>query len=665
MVGIYVNSGCKFKNMLYRSKQTILTVCFIFSLFPIAYTQQPSVSETPLPRVWTTYSIVESIEKDFADLKAHGVELVDVKARDVEEAKEKLRIARVFGMKYHIILPEITENAGLVRESGFEPIDALMIGGVYQGKAIDRHLFSFQAKKYAIIVEPPVYNKKFAYTLGSKSTGTLENGEPICHYYPDMPAPLKAEVIVPLKKFDGEQHLKIIPATINLAPDGAEPENDSVTPDMPASSEITGRKLYQITFDLSGLDHAMLDQVGLAVYWPYHGTNQHWMFKMGNVSAALPETHEALRISVRKELTKWENANDGLFPLDVVVAARVGDECFYLTGHSDSRSAAVSYPLWEYSEPSIQAYQKNAGQLAYPRCWGFPEIYGEAAYGWWLHNLHELTANLMGVVHDEISQTAPGLKLFRNTTRAGIFSLSNNFDGSGQELLTRQLDIVHLDPYPVTANGYTTVIPRDMSYCAGLARRYNKPLIPWMQAHVYINLIDISPEHFDRMTEEQCEQGIDGLVWLGYGANMTFPKKRPDSWERAAAFHRQITVSLPPKPKPKLAVLRSYNTMSVCSLWENGMIRNPADWLLQQFLEVWAVKLKRPYDVFELPPKLSDQQKKELIQDLSRYSYIVSSIPWDNAWVIDAIGVNQVIDPSGEKNWQKQFEAEINGRGWE
>lgn len=624
--------------------------------------QQPAETHT-LPRVWSTYRTVETIEKDFADLKAHGVELIDVHARDAGEAKEKLRIARTLGMKYHIGLPEVTEHAGLVREAGFEPTDALMIGGVYRGKAIDRHLFAFQAGKHTIVIEPPVYNKQFAYRAKSGGTGRPSDGDRIGHYYPDMPDPVKAEIIVPLQRFDGKQHLKMIPAAISQAPAGALPENDSVDPDMPASSETANRKLYQLTFDLSGLEHALLDQVGVAVYWPYHGTDQYWIFARGNVSAAAPETAQALRIGVRKELSKWTEANDGVFPLDVVVAARVGDECFYITGHSDSESPMVSYPLWEYSEPSIYAYQKHAGQQsAYPRTWGFPEVYGEEAYSWWMYNLHELTAGLIGVVHDEIALSAPGLKLFRNTTRMGIFSLSNHFDGSGQELLTRHLDIVHLDPYPVTETGYTDVIPRDMSYCAGLARRYNKLLIPWMQAHIYSQLIDVTPEQVDRMAAEQYEQGIDGLIWLGYGN--TFPRVQPESWERAAVFHRKIHASLPPKPKAKLAVLRSYNTLSTVSLWENGLIRNPADWLLQQFLEVWAVKLKHPYDVFELPPRLNEQQQKELKQSLSAYPYIVASIPWDNAWVIDAKTENPVLDPAVAVNRQQQFEAEINKRGW-
>ncbi len=616
-----------------------------------------------IPVAWITYHKVAGYEEDFADLKAHGVGLVNMDARDVADARMKLHLARRFGMKYHIGLPDITEHAGLVREAGLVPVDALMIGGVYEGKAIDRHLFTFKAGKNQIIIEPPVYNKGFAYTERGGSTGDAGKGERIAHYYPDMQDPIKAEIVVPLKKFDGKQHLRIVSAQITEAPPGSKPPFDSVSPDMPPSSETAGRKLYQISFDLTGMEAAMLDQVGLAVYWPSHGTNKYWIFGKGNVSAAAESTRQALRKVVQKELAKWTEANDGTFPSDVVVAARYGDECFYITGHSQTEgSKAVSYPLWDYSEPNAAAYHQYAGKTDYPRTWGFPEIYGEDAYGWWLYNLHQQTAALVDVVHEEIAKTAPTVKLFRNTTRMGIFDLSNPLDGSGQELLAQQLDIVHLDPYPVADGQYTQVIPRDMSYCSGLARRYNKPLIPWMQAHVYSKLQNVTPEQVDRMADEQWAQGVDGIMWLGYGD--TYPKVRPDSWERAAVFHHKLDSALPPKPVARLAVLRSYNAMATESIWEDNKIRNPTDWLLQQFLEVWAVNDKQAYDVFELPPTLSPSEKKELEGKLKKYNFIVSTVPWKGAWVIGKELKSGTADEEQAGEWQKYFTKEIKKRGW-
>ena len=637
----------------------LVMVCLTFALFA----QNKSVTENALPVAWISYQKVATYEKDFADMKAHGIGLVDMDARDVKDACEKLKLARQFGMKYHINLPDITERANLVREAGFEPVDALMIGGVYQGKAIDRHLFQFKAGKNTIIIEPPVYNKAFAYTENNGSTSEAGLGDRIAHYYPEMTSPVKAEIVVPLKKFDGIQHLKIITAQITETPSGSKPESDSVTPDMPISSETKNRKLYQVSFDLTGLDDALLNQVGIAVYWPYHGTKKYWLFGRGNVSAAAPGTSQALQTIVRKELSKWTDANNGKFPLDVVAAVRYGDECFYITGHSQTNgSAAVNYPLWDFSAPTINTFHKHAGETEYPRTWGFPEIYGEDAYGWWMYNLHEQLANLVGTVREVIAQSAPGLKVFRNTTRMGIFDLSNNLDGSGQELLTRKLDIVHLDPYPVVGGGYNEVIPRDMSYCAGLARRYQKPLIPWMQAHVYGQLQNVTPEQVDRMANEQWDQGVDGIIWLGYGD--TFPNVRPDSWEIAAAFHKRLSTALPPKPKAKLAVLRSYNKMATASIWENGQIRNPSDWLLQQFLEVWAVIGKKPYDVFEIPPQLSLPERLELEKELKNYPIVVSTFPWKGSWIIGAGERESIADPAKAKEFQQKYESEIIQRGW-
>jgi len=657
----HYNAGLK--NVAVNSGKKVCSGFVMVFLTFTLFSQNKLVTENSLPDAWTSYQKVASYERDFADMKAHGIGLVDMDARDVADAREKLKLARQFGMKYHINLPDITERANLVREAGFEPVDALMIGGVYQGKAIDRHLFQFKAGKNTIIIEPPVYNKAFAYTENDGSTSEAGLGDRIAHYYPEMTSPVKAEIVVPLKKFDGKQHLKIITAKITEAPAGSKPEFDSVTPDMPIASETKNRKLYQVSFDLTGLEAALLNQVGIAVYWPYHGTRKYWLFGRGNVSAAASTTKQTLQKVVQKELAKWTKANNGNFPSDVVVAVRYGDECFYITGHSQTNgSAAVNYPLWDFSAPTINTFHKHAGETEYPRTWGFPEIYGEDAYGWWMYNLHEQTANLVGVVHEEIAKTAPGLKVFRNTTRMGVFDLSNNLDGSGQELLARKLDIVHLDPYPVVGGEYTDAIPRDMSYCSGLARRYNKPLVPWMQAHVYGKLQHITPEQVDRMADEQWAQGIDGIIWLGYGD--TYPNVRPDSWKRAAAFHQKLASGLPPKPQAKLAVLRSYNSMAIASLWGNGQIRNPSDWLLQQFIEVWSVQRKQPYDVFEVPPVLTASEKENLEFQLKNYTNIVSTLPRKGAWIIDGKQIGNTVDQLEAKEWQQKLEKELDKKGW-
>ena len=617
------------------------------------------------PIAWITYRKVASLEEDWADLKAHGVGLINRGARNADDARAALEVARRLGMKYHIELGEVTENPGMVKGAGLTPVDAIMIGGAYQGKAIDRHVFAFKPGRHEIIVEPPVYNKALAYTRGSGGTGKAKDAEKIGHYYPDMPAPVRAEVVVALEAFDGQQHLKIIPAEISPAPADAKPENDSVTPDLPPVSETANRKLYRVSFDLTGLDGAMLDKVGIAVYWPYHGSQQYWMFQKGCVSAWAPSTVDALRQHVQGALKPWIEGNGGAFPLDVVLAARLGDECFYITGHIGA--PVVSYPLWEYSEPSIEAFRKHAGAVEHPRTWGFPEIYGPDAYAWWLYTLHEGCARLCGAVREEIAKAAPGLLLFRNTTRMGVFDLSNDHDGSGQELLTRNLDVVHLDPYPV-GGGYSQCIPRDMSYCGGLARRYGRPLVPWMQAHVYGSLQDPTPEQVDRMCEEQWRQGVDAVMWLGYGG--TFPKTRPDSWERAGAFHKRLAAGLPPKPKVKLAVLRSYRAWALSSRWEDKM-RNPADWMLQQLLEVWSVQHGQPYNVFELPPVLSRDEAAALDAALKEYAWVVSTVPRDggrqgdsSTWVIGAGTEGQAADLNSANELRKKYEAELKSRGW-
>jgi hypothetical protein len=362
-------------------------------------------------------------------------------------------------------------------------------------------------------------------------------------------------------------------------------------------------------------------------------------------------------------MESWTQANGGTFPSDVVQAARYGDEMFYRTGHCDT-GPAVSYPLWDYSQAGIAEFQKRFPGAEYPRTWGYPEIYGPDAYAWWMYLMHEACAQLAGVSREEIAKVAPGVMLFRNTTRMGVYGRPNDFDGSGQDLLAQNLDIIHLDPYPARGQEYNDAIPRDMSYMGGLARRYRKPLVPWMQGHSYApgNLTHPTPEQIRRMCDEQWEQGIDGIIWLGYGPGHTFPRNRRDSWEAAAEFHRKLQAGLPPKPISKMAVLRTYRAWALSSL-VNDKIRNPADWMLQQFLDVWSIKHRQPYDVFELPPSLDSAAKAKLDAELATYEIVVSTEPRDGAWVIGQGTQGQEVDPATAPQVQADFERQLRQRG--
>jgi len=144
------------------------------------------------PTVWATYRPVQSLEKDIEELRRAGVGLISTRARTVADARNALQIARAGGMKYHISLSDITERAELVKDTGRKPVPALMIAGVYKGKAIDRHLFSFSPAKHRIIIEPPVYSRDLPYTTGSGGDGKPKDTEPVGHYFPDMGAPVRA-----------------------------------------------------------------------------------------------------------------------------------------------------------------------------------------------------------------------------------------------------------------------------------------------------------------------------------------------------------------------------------------------------------------------------------------------------------------------------------------
>ncbi len=623
------------------------------------------------PRAWVSYSVVDSLESDFVDLKEHGVGLVSMNARSVEDAKNKLELARKYGIKYHMQLSKINERASMIREMGLEPVDAIMIGGIYKGKAIDRFLFEFSPGKHSIIVEPPVYNAHFAYRSREQGDLPFEEREPYGHYFPDIPAPLKAEIIVPLSPFDGQQHLDFIPATIEELPLGTRLNEDSATPEMMGALEIKNRKLYKISFNLTGLEEAMLDKIGIAVYWPFHGSDKWYTFGEGTVCQIAESTLEAARRDTREKLNIWTEANGGTFPLDVVIASRIGDEHFYISSHLYEPNKTVNFPLWDYSAPALDAFRNNAGEIEYPRTWGFPEIYGTDSYAWWMYTLHQNSAALIKATVEEAEKIAPGILLFRNTTRAGIFSVANDHDGSGPELLTQQLNVVHLDPYPVGGawwggSGYRDDIVRDMGYYAGLSRRYNRLLIPWMQAHTYggpTGLQHVTPEQVDRMGNEHIANGVDAVIWLGYNKGNTFPVMKPESWEQAGKFHHQLIKNPPEKPEAKLAVLRSYKAWSLTS-YDDVNILNPQDWLLQQWLEVWSVKYRLPYDVFEIPPALTPEKRTQLENDLKHYEYVVSTEPWESAWVLGENTAGTSVKPDEAAIYQEQFESEIKEKGW-
>jgi hypothetical protein len=120
---------------------------------------------------------------------------------------------------------------------------------------------------------------------------------------------------------------------------------------------------------------------------------------------------------------------------------------------------------------------------------------------------------------------------------------------------------------------------------------------------------------------------------------------------------------MPPKPEVKMAVIRSYKSWAVSSQLD-GQIRNPADWLMQQLLEVWAVKYGYAYDVFEVPPGLSTDEKHKLEKDLKKYPYVVSNIPWSNAWVVGENTMSQLIPKTEAAYYQDEFERQLKERKW-
>lgn len=556
-----------------------------------------------MPRVYMTYAASNDFEGDIKDLRAHGVEAIEWASGGTNKTEE-LDILRREGMKSLIWGGEFSHDpAGVERLTGQKAVRARCIGGAFRGLDIGRHLFSFAAKPQTVVVEPPrrtvqAYFARFV--------------------------PVAAEVVVPLKEFDGEQHLKIVSASVRPAASGAVPENDTAGNDERQKAE---RTLYEVSFDLTGLGGALLDKVGLAVYWENDI----------NASVFDEAMAHAWERNVEQRHELWTKVGGGTFPSDVIKATRVGDETFNETARLDS--PAESMPFWDFSAPAIAAFERlTGGRWQYPRTVGCPEIYGEEACGAWLYNWHRGCAALVGRAVRKFHELMPGVLCMRNTTRGWTCCWENDWDGTGQELLIRELDVGFLDPYPVQADGkyFDFLIPQDTEYIAGLARRYgNKPLIPWVQAHKFPGLDHPSPEQIDRIVTQHWNIGFDAIFWFGYtrrsgkvfgSCELTFPLFKPESWKRAAAWHVKLAKGMPPKTTAEIAVVRPYTKRAICIPANDGEqgIRHPADRKLQYAIRDIAVNGGH-FDVFEVPPTCceSDADRVARAMELKKYKRVI------------------------------------------
>lgn len=226
------------------------------------------------------------------------------------------------------------------------------------------------------------------------------------------------------------------------------------------------------------------------------------------------------------------------------------------------------------------------------------------------------------------------------------WSEQNDHDGSGQELLARELDFIHIDPYPVGRTYNNQAIPFDMGYMSGIARRYGKPLVPWMQAHSYApnGLGNITPSDMKRMWKQHSAFAPDAIMWLGFDmkpgksdTEMTFPKGSPESWAYAKELFAVSHTALPvQKPVATIAVLRPYSTRAICCAqgagWDSW--RNSADRILEAYVRAWSVDNGLFYDVFELSLVETFAEKTALVAELKKYPYVVSTISYPGVRIL-------------------------------
>ena len=652
----------------------------------------PATPDATLPKVWMSAQWRDPYEETVRACAEQGVDVVEVPSWTTNHCAYALAMLRKYKIKGFTSSgqdPSESVPANAVEGKTIER--AVFTGGAYRGKAIDRTLFTFEPKAYDIVIEPPVYSARQGYASKKKGPDgkmrTVRSG----HYFGAFVPTGEAEIIVPEKLFDGEPHVRIIPCKVLPVEDGRKPEKDTVTDKM-SGPEIENRHLVRLVFDLSDCKALLLDKVGIAVYWTSDTESDNWKKRRrGQFSVFSEHTRRAAREGGAWRANQWVLANGGTFPQDDIIAIRFGDECFNLTGWVDC--PAASFPLWGFSPSGRAAFAREGRAparppsaispregravarpnregraaarppLIQPRTWGYPEIYGSEAYGIALYSYHKACAELTRAFVEGVRSVAPTLKVFRNTTRGDAWSEGNDHDGSGQELLARELDFIHLDPYPVGGRYNSQVIPFDMGYLSGLARRYHKPLMPWMQAHSYApnGLGNITPADMKRMWEQHAPFAPDAMMWLGFDmkpgktdTEMTFPKGAPESWAYAKELFAEVhgvadaQQRVPPvagrdkrvPPIAKLAVIRPYSTRAICCsqgpVW--AAWRNPADRILEAYVRAWSVDNGLLYDIFELPPTGGSQFiapesggarscATALMDELKKYPYIVSTIP--------------------------------------
>ncbi len=569
--------------------KTFNSFMLIVSWLPSFLGAMPGASEPrfPFPRIWTTYRQVVDYDTDFQDLKSHGIGAVDVGEASRADLAELLQACR----KHNIKLITRIETPCADRFETGTAERAVMLGGAYLGKAIDRHRFEFQAEPQEIVLEAPVYHRDEVYGRPGNRYG---------HYYLGIEGPLRTEVIIKQKDYDGEQHLKIIPAT----------------------TEKIADTHWKMRFDLTDVE-GDLEHVVLAAYWTCNA--QRGGFHNHPTAYAI-STHREFHHRIERMIDRWSRANGGGFPDDVVIGLRYGDEEWHRSAHT-STSPAVSYPMWDYSDAAIAQFKKMIPNVEYPRGAARSDMFGREAYADWLYSYHASKASLVQTLKETLRQYGLGnVQIFRNTTRADVFSSMNDWDGTGLDLLARAFDIVHIDPYPAGAAGYRPqIIPIDMSYAAGLARRHDKFLMPWLQAHQYypdgyFGLIHPDSASVVRMLKQHRRHHPDILMWLGYGGSSfnSFPNNSPDGWRAAGIEHEIFFQGDHETVQPDFIAVRPY---TVRALRGQDEVMPQDRFFTDTILYDAVMNKKYAYDPIE-PRRAQELNTNEL----NRYPFILAEL---------------------------------------
>lgn len=450
------------------------------------------------PTGWVSgISCLDSLESLIPRLKQSGIGCIGIPAKKAAgREKEILHLCKKSNIKIFLEVDDTSSYANKCTGERTYPVPALMIGGVFQGRAIDRNVFQFQPKKQKIRIESPL--------LYSRSR-SAETSTSVC-------SPVRAEVVVPLALFDGCQHLFILPAEITSTNEKQQSTDTNIT------------RSFDITFDLSGLEGALLDKIGLAVYWTMNIDSDQRLLPTSADSRWQQERYR----HVRNTLASWKQGRRHLFPIETIPAIQIKHLNHYFIGQN--QYASTSIPLWDYSGPAVEIFYHKTSGLEYPRTWGVPEIYGAEAYRNWTDTFFEINAKQIQMIQNAADSIVTGLLVLHPVNVHVPIPQSTFWQSISWGFIPEMGEAVQPD---LSVQSLNVDMKTVLSFADSIATQTGKVLIPQIQLPDSIAIVK-SMSWSDDVLQNLNIIRSDAVIWNDPGEQLF------SNMDKFRDFHEQM-----------------------------------------------------------------------------------------------------------------------------